>query len=60
MHRRQTAFFKPVRRIDKRREKDPLLVDKKERLRHDLLESSYQAPPAPTPHPQDVRQTTLK
>ncbi|HAD05321.1 MAG TPA: transposase [Desulfuromonas sp.] len=31
-----------VRQIEKRRETDPLLVDKMERLRLDLLESSYQ------------------
>jgi putative transposase len=31
-----------VRRIEKLREKDPLLVDKMERLRRDLQESSYQ------------------
>jgi chromosomal replication initiation ATPase DnaA len=31
-----------VRRIEKRRETDPLLVDKMEQLRRDLLESSYQ------------------
>ncbi|ABQ25156.1 transposase [Geotalea uraniireducens] len=31
-----------LRRIEKLREKDPLLVDKMERLRRDLLESSYQ------------------
>jgi hypothetical protein len=31
-----------VRQIEKRRGKDPLLDDKLERLRRDLLESSYQ------------------
>ena len=31
-----------VRRIEKRREEDPSLVDKMERLRREILESSYQ------------------